>query len=318
MANTKTSDESAASALTGSELVRIVQSGSSVRTTTQDIADLGGGGWGHTLVTSTSATLADSNRIVDVDCTAVSAPGTVPLTLPTASAGRVYLIRKIAGAADETITLDRSGSVEIDYAAADRVLPGSNEPVGTDGFYMWPMWLVWSDGTDWHTRAVGNQVLNTKSSAAPTGDEPDGYMPGSTWCEAIQDPGSKMHMQMGADAGASDWMRIDAVDVVEIDSGDSPYTMPTRDRSIFVDTSSGAVTLSHPGAGGQVSGVQFSITKVNTGTSKITLSWGASVTVNGSSVSSYDLPGSDDADYGRWHVVSASNKIWVTGGSGLT
>lgn len=316
MANTKTSDESAASALTGSELVRIVQSGSSVRTTTQDIADLGG--WGYTLVTSTSATLADSNRIVDVDCTAVSAPGTVPLTLPTASAGRVYLIRKIAGAADETITLDRSGSVKIDYAATDRVLPGSNEPVYAADYYMWPMWIVYSDGTDWFSSPIGNQVLHTKNSAAPSGDEPEGYMPGSTWCETVQDPGSKLHMQMGTDAGSADWMRVDAVDVVEIDSGDSPYTMPSRDRQIFADTSGGAITLSMHGLGGQIAGVQYSITKVNTGTNKITLSFGSSTSVNGSSVTTFDLPGSDDADYGRWHVTHASAAVWVTGGSGLT
>ena len=40
MADTKTSDESAASALTGVELVRVVQGGANRRTTTQGIADL--------------------------------------------------------------------------------------------------------------------------------------------------------------------------------------------------------------------------------------------------------------------------------------
>ena len=40
MANTKASDESAAAALDGTEIVRIVQSGSSVRTTVQDILDI--------------------------------------------------------------------------------------------------------------------------------------------------------------------------------------------------------------------------------------------------------------------------------------
>ncbi|MBK8260239.1 MAG: hypothetical protein IPK80_02755 [Nannocystis sp.] len=318
MANTKTSDESAASALTGSELVRIVQGGSSVRTTAAAIGALGG--WGHTLVTATSATLADSNRIVDVDCTAVSAPGTVTLTLPTASAGRVYLIRKIAGAEDETITLDRSGSVEIDFAAADKVLRGSTEPVATGSYYMWPMWIVYSDGTDWYTQAIGNQVLHRKGAAAPSNseDESIGYLPGSTWCETVQDPGSKLHMQMGTDSGSADWMRIDAVDVVEIDSGDSPYSMPSRDRQIFANTTSGTITLSMFALGDQMAGVQYSITKVNTGTNKITLSFGSSTSVNGSSVTTFDLPGSDDADYGRWHVTYASAAVWVTGGSALT
>lgn len=62
MANVKTSDETAASALDGSELVRIVQGGADRRTTTQDIADLGGGGGGLSLVStqvaSSSASLA--------------------------------------------------------------------------------------------------------------------------------------------------------------------------------------------------------------------------------------------------------------------
>lgn len=44
MADTKTSDETAASALTGAELVRIVQSAANRRTTTQEIADLASGG----------------------------------------------------------------------------------------------------------------------------------------------------------------------------------------------------------------------------------------------------------------------------------
>ena len=43
MADLKTSDEASASALSGAELVRIVQSGSNARTTTQDIANLGPG-----------------------------------------------------------------------------------------------------------------------------------------------------------------------------------------------------------------------------------------------------------------------------------
>lgn len=44
MPDTKTSDETAAGALDGSELVRIVQGAANRRTTTQAIADLGGGG----------------------------------------------------------------------------------------------------------------------------------------------------------------------------------------------------------------------------------------------------------------------------------
>lgn len=44
MADTKISAETAASALTGAEIVPVVQGGANRRTTAQDIADLGGGG----------------------------------------------------------------------------------------------------------------------------------------------------------------------------------------------------------------------------------------------------------------------------------
>lgn len=316
MASTKISDETTASSLTGTELVPVVQSGSNRKTTVGDIARAG---WGYTAVAATSATLADSNRTIDVDTSSVTAPGTVTLTLPTPVAGRIYIIRKVAGAADETITLARAGSERINSAAASFLLPGSNEYLsgGNDDIQAWPTWLVTTNGTDWRVTLISQQVLHTRSADPPIDDEPYGYKPGSTWCETVQDPGSKMHMQMGTDASSCDWMRIDAVDISEIDNGDSPFTIDNRDRHVFVDTTSGAVTIEMFALGDQMNGVQYSITKVNAGTSKITLSWSASTTVNGSSVTTYDLPGSTSADYGRWHVVYASAKVWVTGGSGL-
>lgn len=47
MANVKISELGAAAALDGTEEIPVVQSGETVRTTTQDIADLGGGGLGY-------------------------------------------------------------------------------------------------------------------------------------------------------------------------------------------------------------------------------------------------------------------------------
>lgn len=49
MANVKISELAAAAALTGAELVEVVQDGANVQTTTQGIADLGGGGGGHVI-----------------------------------------------------------------------------------------------------------------------------------------------------------------------------------------------------------------------------------------------------------------------------
>jgi hypothetical protein len=48
MANVKISELSSASSLTGTEIIPLVQSGSTVKTTAQDIADLAGGGASYT------------------------------------------------------------------------------------------------------------------------------------------------------------------------------------------------------------------------------------------------------------------------------
>ena len=68
MADVKISDLTSAAALDGTELVPVVQNGSTVQTTAQDIADLGGGGGAsYTDVTgtltagSTSLTLSDAS-----------------------------------------------------------------------------------------------------------------------------------------------------------------------------------------------------------------------------------------------------------------
>lgn len=60
MPDTKTSDETAAGTLDGSELVRVVQAGAMRRATAQEIADLGGGGAGglYSQVLSTLPTSA--------------------------------------------------------------------------------------------------------------------------------------------------------------------------------------------------------------------------------------------------------------------
>lgn len=277
------------------------------------------GGFAYQALT-THATLSAGNRIVDVDTSGLTAPDSLDITLPTPSAGTLILVRKLKGAADETITLVRAGAEKINGTAASLLLPGSEEPCDPTVPQLWPTWVVTCDGTDWRVTLVSQQVLHVRSSAAPSGDESTGMLPGSTWCETVQDPGSKLHMQMGADSGSADWVRVDAVDVVELDSGDSPYTMPARDRQLFVDTTGAAVTLDMRAIGAQIVGVQYVVTKTNAGTNKITLSWGASTTVNGTgSISTYDLPGSDAEDYGRWHIVaSATGGWWVVGGAGLT
>jgi len=71
MANKKVPDLTAASALAGTELIHVVQGGNSRRTTTQDIADLGGGGGSQasalTVQTYSSGDLEAGNAALNID-----------------------------------------------------------------------------------------------------------------------------------------------------------------------------------------------------------------------------------------------------------
>lgn len=97
--------------------------------------------YGHRHVTS-DVTLAATDRVVTVDASG----GNRTLTLPSPAslpAGCGILVKKVS-AGTNTISLARSGSEQIEGAAATYALPGSD---GTSR----PAWLVWHDGTHWWT-----------------------------------------------------------------------------------------------------------------------------------------------------------------------
>lgn len=71
MADVKISQLTAASTLDGTEVVPIVQSGATKKTTTQDIADLASGG-GYTVVTGTLAAGSTSLTLQDASITSNS------------------------------------------------------------------------------------------------------------------------------------------------------------------------------------------------------------------------------------------------------
>ena len=89
MANIKISELTAAGALTGTELVEIVQDGVNVQTTAQDIADLGGGGGGAITVVAqpTDLTIDGASGTV---YTNEGAAGRVTFTLPDSAVGTQY------------------------------------------------------------------------------------------------------------------------------------------------------------------------------------------------------------------------------------
>lgn len=261
-----------------------------------------------------NATLPAHNAIVSVDTTAVTAPGTLSLTLPTPVAGRCYFIFKTGGAYNETITLVRAASENIDGAAASRLLIDSD----LEGSVVPTIaaWIVTSNGTDWFSLPMGRLVRHQINASAPvdtTHTSSAGfYIPGSTWTDTAT---KKLYMAMAAASLSNTvWDRVDAVDVLTIPSSQA---LPSKDRQCFVDTTSSAISLTLPAPTGRNAGRQFVITRTNaSGTNAITLVRAASENINGAG-SNFVLTGSGTAGYGRWHVVSDGTNWWVTGGTGL-
>lgn len=190
----------------------------------------GGGASGFTYVAVTAdATLPSANAIVDVDTTGLTAPDTLELTLPAASAGRVYIIRKTAGAANETITLKRAASEQIDGVGANRLLPGSDNLVDAIG-HSTPhaVWTVYCDGTNWRSYQASPETRAVWGKSGAPVDSVDtvagyDYIPGSTW----HGGGSPGHLwiQTGVDAGDAKWRRIDAPGLrFELDTTDADAT----------------------------------------------------------------------------------------------
>lgn len=118
MGNKKISELSAAGALTGAESVEIVQGGANVRTTTQDIADLGGGGggggtWGSITGTLSSQTDLQAALNEKSDAIATIVDGSTNYTLQTSdltliNAGANVIIE---GDGTGTLTIPLNSSV---------------------------------------------------------------------------------------------------------------------------------------------------------------------------------------------------------------
>jgi hypothetical protein len=273
-------------------------------------------GFAYTLVTGATHTIADANSILAFDPSA----GSTVMTLPVPTAGRIYIIRKIDGLSTETITLARNATESIDGTAASRLLPNSDTEVSLAASAQPSMaWLVWSNGTDWFTATLGAGFARSQLAAVDPDDTVHnaaaGYWPGSIWHNTAT---RQTFIAMCSPSLSNiSWHRVDAVGVLSVIT--TAVTLPSKDRQVFVNTATagGVVSLTLPDPTGRNTGRQFVITRVNaTGTNKITMVRAATEQINGVAAS-FDLPGSDTADYGRWHVVSDGTSWWVTGGSGL-
>lgn len=99
MADVKISELTSAASLDGTEIVPIVQSGSTVKTTAQDIADLGGGS-GFTIVTGTLTAGSTSLVLQDASITTSS------LILYGSEVMGVYPTNMVASTGSLTLTFE--------------------------------------------------------------------------------------------------------------------------------------------------------------------------------------------------------------------
>lgn len=270
----------------------------------------------YLLVSGTSATLPDSNVVVERRGTGSGA--TTTLTLPTPVAGRTVIIFEAnAVSTGETTTVSPHGSEKIDGVAASKVLFGSNDLTISSYARLRPVWLLVSDGTDWLTSSIGQTVAHYQRAAADptnTEDQTLGYGLGSTWVGLY----NRLFLRAGAyGLGDDEWVRVDGITSTTPTS--SPVTMSHRDSQLYIDTTSTAYVITARVPHAAYDGLQCVVTKKNAGTNKISLSFVSATSVNGGAgVTSYDLPGSDTADQGQWRIAYTSTGVWVSGGPGLT
>lgn len=190
MPNTKTSDETAAGTLDGTELVRIVQGGNNRRTTAQLIADLGGGGGLFGQVLSATPTAASTGLSTWLNQgTASVADGTagIVLTVPAAAGDSLRARSKASPSTPYTI----SALVAIE---------ASNETFQLAG-------IGWYDGTKLHTihmtyngswnLEVGKWTTATAFSAADVSATPRPG-PGRIWLQ-IADDGTNAIFRVSSD-----------------------------------------------------------------------------------------------------------------------
>jgi hypothetical protein len=93
----------------------------------------------------------------------------------------------------------------------------------------------------------------------------------------------------------------------------STFTFDNKDETIFASTASNAITGTLPTPANHT-GRMFLVWKTNTGTNKITLARAASESINGVAAS-YDLPGSETAAIGVWHIICDGTNWYVSGGA---
>lgn len=252
--------------------------------------------------------LVTQNAIVLIDCTAGDALITLPAA--SASAGRVYLLRKIAGTGGDTITLTPDGTDEIE-GEVDLILPDGDQIVEAGVLGYAPSWILFCDGTSWRLGPKAGPLHVVRAGDPTSTDGPTkGFGPGSIWITSIGDQDARVWTLRSVDAGDALWLRLDAcVTKHYAASGALPEGY---DATITVDTTSGVVVLDLP-SGADNYGRQFLIQRINpAGTNKITLNRTTPVEVNGVDAD-FDLPDSGTAAIGRWHAFCDVNGDWWVG-----
>lgn len=141
LANSKKITQLNASAtLTGAELVEIVQAGFNVRTTTQDIADLGGGGGGVGTVTSFSsgnlaplftASVATATTTPALTFALVNQNANLVYAGPTTGAAAVPIFRSLVADDLPTVPAAKGGTGQTVYAVGDILYASTTTALST-------------------------------------------------------------------------------------------------------------------------------------------------------------------------------------------
>lgn len=286
---TKISELTSASSVSGSDVLPIVQSGTTKKATvTQLGAAIGASDWQVTTVAGASATLTAESQIVY--CTY---NGSTVLTLPTPSEGLRYIIKVVPDCTASLRPHDTSGSgptIEDGSAGADYSLGSGNT------------WTIYSDGNDWFLSVYTTIVTPTTSASVWTVEE-----------------------SVSAPSSAANTAKIYALDVsgrtepsiilsdgivvplvaVPTRSESASFTFNQRDEAVFVTANTINATLPAARAGRQ-----YAVVKTHTGANAITIVRAGSEQIQGAGAN-YVLPGSGDAAVGRWSLICDGTNWWV-------
>jgi len=257
--------------------------------------------WPVTIVNA-SGSLTAASQVVEVDATG----GAVVLTLPPAasSEGVRYIVRQ-TDSSENTITLTPDGTDDIEGGGGgvDYLLPASGAPGA---------WSLYCNGAGW-LRSDHIPVVTPTTSAATWTVEEAVAAPSSVANTAklfALEVGGRTEPQVMCSDGEK--VQLTRTSVRAVTSATD--TLSAHDETVLCSTASNNIALTPPNPANHA-GRMYLIWKTNAAsTNKITFKLYGSEKINGT-VADYDLPGSNTAARGAWHVVCDGTDWYISGGA---